>query len=302
MKPPSTTNTCVVAIVTHTASLSAWEEISLRQCDRVLSDHDLVLVCPRGMDTSAHLAVAPRLRVLYVRPRWLSSYERFSYLKLSPVLYRAFDRRGYTHVLFHELDAFVFRDELQQWCAEGYDYIGAPWFSGRPHYGDDSVVIGAGNGGFSLRNIRSHVRANRSLHYLVPPRDVWKGRHVGAPANRAVAAARLGLKLLGIGNNTCYYLRAPGYRLGRNIPAEDLFWVERMSRALGWFKVADASAARRFSFEILPRRLYEMNDHQLPFGCHGWYRFDLEFWRPFVESAGFVLPTTPTPQHHQHAE
>jgi len=295
----TTTDECVVAIVTHKPTLSPWERISLRQCDRVLHRYDLVLVCPRDMDVSAYLDVVPRLEVLRIRRRWLDTYERFSHLKLSPLLYRSF--RRYRYVLFYELDAFVFRDELRQWCDAGFDYVGAPWFSGRPDYGDDSVVIGAGNGGFSLRNVESHLRANRVVRYLTPPRALWREYRRHTSGGRMRAFVSFLVKLAGIGNSTWYYLRAPLYHLGRNVPAEDLFWTERMAPALGWFEVADANVARRFSFEILPRRLYEMNGCRLPFGCHGWYRFDPEFWRPFVAAEGYELPATAPPRHHDSA-
>ena len=48
-----------------------------------------------------------------------------------------------------------------------------------------------------------------------------------------------------------------------------------------------------FAFEARPRTLYEMNGRQLPFGCHAWFRYDLAFWKPFVESLGYELPETP---------
>ena len=41
-----------------------------------------------------------------------------------------------------------------------------------------------------------------------------------------------------------------------------------------WFKVASFDEARKFSFECNPRKLFELNQNQLPFGCHAWQKHD----------------------------
>jgi hypothetical protein len=90
-------------------------------------------------------------------PGFFSNTSTYSRLLLWAGFYQAF--ASYEFVLIHQLDAFVFRDELAGWCARGYDYIGAPWIDcswlaearlGWPRETRDNVV---GNGGFSLRRI-----------------------------------------------------------------------------------------------------------------------------------------------------
>ena len=287
----------VIIVITHKPSVSEWEEISLRQCDKVLNKHDMVLVCPRDMDTSAYTSIAPRLQIFAVNPRWLSSYTNFAHFKLSPILYKAYQKR-YQYILFYELDAFVFRDELEQWCSKEYDYIGAPFFSGHPHYAEDSHIIGVGNGGFCLRNIDSHVTANNTFRFIKKPVELWSAFQAQKKDGFAVAElVKLLLKMVGVGNNTFYYLRAPYYRCSGNIPPEDFFWSQTLARVMEWYNVASVEDAISFSFEILPRKLYSMNSDKLPFGCHGWYRFDLQFWTPFIEAEGFNIPRKmpPTP-------
>jgi len=43
---------------------------------------------------------------------------------MSPAFYDAF--KAFDYILIYQLDAFVFRDELEYFCSLGYDYIGAP--------------------------------------------------------------------------------------------------------------------------------------------------------------------------------
>jgi len=287
----------VVVILSHKPVVSPWERIGLEQCGRVLAKHDQLLVCPKGMPTDQYTNLIPGLQVLEVDPKWMRSYSAYSDFKTSPVLYKALQEK-YRFLLCHEPDVFVFRDELDEWCERGFDYIGAPFFSGRPVYPEDAEIIGVGNSGFSLRNVDHHIKANRTLKYLQPPRELW-GELLDRPSARQklTGVPVTVLKTLGVGNNMLYQLRAPYLRARNKIRAEDLFWGLDVARVLPWFRVADPDTAMRFSFEILPHKLYAMTGNQLPFGCHGWFRFGLEFWRPFIEAEGYVLPDEELPAH-----
>lgn len=290
--PAAARKSAAVTIFSHRPTVSAWERIGLSQCASVLSKHDKILVCPRGMATEQYTALLPGLRIFPVDPKWMRTYIAYADLKSSPLIYAALQDE-YRFMLCHEPDAFVFRDEVEQWCDSGFDYIGAPWFSGRPDYPDDAQIVGVGNGGFSLRNNGAHVRANRIVKLLETPRELWSEYRDRSLAGRLAGVPTVAAKSLGIGNSTNYHLRAPYLRWRDKIEHEDLFWTQQVARVLPWFKVADADAAMRFSFEILPHKLYEMTGHQLPFGCHGWFKFGLEFWRPFIEAEGYELPHEP---------
>ena len=64
---------------------------------------------------------------------------------------------------------------------------------------------------------------------------------------------------------------------------EDGFWGIHVSRKFKWFTVPDMTIAIRFSMETIPRALYGMNNNQLPFGCHKWEVYDLDFWKSFIK-------------------
>ncbi|MEN9385588.1 MAG: hypothetical protein RLZZ185_329, partial [Bacteroidota bacterium] len=74
----------------------------------------------------------------------------------SPIFYDAFV--NFEYILIHQLDAYVFEDQLLEWCAKGYDYIGAPKLK-KHHlsntYSCQPVLL---NGGLSLRRVKPILR------------------------------------------------------------------------------------------------------------------------------------------------
>lgn len=56
---------------------------------------------------------------------FFTSVEGYNKLCYNIDFYSAF--RNYDYMLIYQLDAWVFRNELQMWCEKGYDYIGSPF-------------------------------------------------------------------------------------------------------------------------------------------------------------------------------
>src|SRR5260221_11227587 len=109
-----------------------------------------------GLDVSAYRILVPDIKIAFIDPRWQSTYAMFNRLKTSPLLYNRYSQ--YEDILFYELDAWVFRDELEYWSKQGYDYIGAPWFDEFEKVIENSTFVGVGNGGFSFRKQNSSIR------------------------------------------------------------------------------------------------------------------------------------------------
>jgi hypothetical protein len=89
-------------------------------------------------------------------------------------------------------------------------------------------------------------------------------------------------QLLGINNNMQEYMK----NTQRN---EDRVISMCLSKGDAGFKVASVDEAIGFSFECDPRYMYQINNNRLPFGCHAWPKYDLEFWRPFIEARGYKI-------------
>jgi hypothetical protein len=163
-------------------------------------------------------------------------------------------------MLLHQLDVFVFRDELLDWCERSYDYIGAPWIEetfpnapetrkGLPFWIRSRLFRflppidhTVGNGGFSLRRVRTMYRA---LTWLRRTRHAWGGRN------------------------------------------EDGFWSIALPECWWWYyRVPSVDEALGFSFEVNPSICYEKTKGKLPFGCHAWESNEPEFWLPHFTASG----------------
>jgi hypothetical protein len=47
-------------------------------------------------------------------------------------------------------------------------------------------------------------------------------------------------------------------------------------------KLPNWQQALKFGFEQHPQLCYELNNQQLPFGCHAWEKYDYEFWEKYM--------------------
>jgi hypothetical protein len=264
--------TVVVLVFTHKPGLDWYEEISLRQCEKVLGGrHPIRLVCPEGLDVGAYLKMAPSLMPEFVPARFLASIEAYNRFKISSWLYRRFHK--FDFILTYELDAFVFRDELLDWCREGWDYIGAPWFEGWQEATLGAPFIGVGNSGFSLRRTKPCLQISKSvewIHRLLPHRlyhsEKFRSFIPYSPLKDLMKLA------------------------GYTDQHEDDFWAGFVPKAYPSFQVAPYEKANRFSLEANARHILEDGTAKVPFGCHAWHSCDPDFWRPRIEAEGHSWP------------
>jgi hypothetical protein len=251
-----------VTLVTpvYRPQLSAAEQVSLECALTVLAPHDHHLIAPHGLDVTAYGDIFRRhgkpLRVEWFEADCFRDVAAYCCLLNSAHFYRRFAR--YEFMLVYQLDCYVFRDELLDWCDKGYDYIGAPWFKGFDQAREDAAFVGVGNGGLSLRRIPAALRALR--RYQV---------------------ARLWYRTFGRLYRT-YDPQEWNQHLCHN---EDCFWGLALGPRVPGFRIPSAEAAIPFAFEVNPRRLYRLNGERLPFGCHAWRRYDPEFWAQFIPAA-----------------
>lgn len=268
-----------VVIPTHRATPTDDDLVSIRQATRVLARHDIHLVVPGELDVAAYRALFPSLIVTRVPERFFGSIAAHNRMLMSADFYERFGDHRF--VLIHHTDAFVFRDELDEWCARDEDYIGPPWFAGFEKAAPDAPLVGVGNGGFSLRKVATFLSITRRLaaaedHGIIsrlPTTARLVLRRTLLPGARAARTPRWLYERLFA--SVCAHF--PGN--------EDLFWGLRVPRDLPGFRVIPAKDAVPFAFEVHPARLYELNGRRLPFGCHGWTKYDRPFWEPLLAAA-----------------
>ena len=251
------------------------EEISLRHLSHYLGDYDAFFIAPRGSTMRR-----PGFKVLQVPRLFFGSAAAHNHLLLWPRFYELF--AGYEYVLIYHLDSLVLANQLDEWCAAGWDYIGAPWIPS-----DDTPWVRearVGNGGFTLMKVDRVLEVLHRRHQQ-DPRTFWADllmrRTALTPIFRVAERAAGRFPRWSALRGAVEYWRTtqePG-RYGTN---NDMFWALEARRYVSDFKVATVEDGLRFAFEAAPRQCYEMNGRRLPFGCHAWTRFDAAFWMPHL--------------------
>jgi hypothetical protein len=226
----------------------------------VLRRYPIIFVAPESLNIEeyAKLFIGDNnICFEFFEDRYFADIQGYNQLLTSSCFYARF--LDYRFILIYQLDAFVFRDELEQWCGLNYDYIGAPWEDVKPSWGYYSKLLhdvplihrfltivkllkcpprNVGNGGFSLRKTMSHYRISSIL-------------------NRKTGTGRL---------------------------HEDIFWSFVVPAHIPWYTIPKPDVALRFAFEVRPRESFMKNNCKLPFGCHAWARYDKEFWMSIFAS------------------
>ncbi len=249
------------------------EEISFRHLEHFLGRYDKFLVVPQSLEIER-----PGFHLQRFADSYFGSAIANARLMLSPTFYSSFLK--YRYILIYQLDALVFSDQLLEWCATDLDYVGAPWLqcADSPWVGTPRV----GNGGFSLRKVSSFLRVLSSDRYWIDPEVYWQRISSGKPwYARCVHLPRKWFKHIKRFNGVKreveqWHLRPDGTK------NEDHFWSDEAVRYDSHFKVAPFDVGLRFAFEVVPRQCFELNKHNLPFGCHAWPRYDRSFWEPHL--------------------
>lgn len=240
---------------------SALEKISLDQTIAVLNKYPITFMAPMGLNTAWYED--------YCRGKIAASVERFSWqgfvefseLQLNPAYYQRFLK--YQYMLICHMDAFVYRDELEQWCNAGYDYVGAVIYN--PSWCLQKsfvrVITGFlppeyfGNGGFALKKVSSFYRITSKYKWYIDF-NLWLRR-----------------------------------KRGQGI-LDDIFLTQHFPRLSASFKIPPKAVAQRFGadYEIwqeadLP--FTAENSDQFLFGNHGWIQHNPEFWKPGIRRQGY---------------
>lgn len=264
---------CVVVIPVYKSSVTAAEEIALRQCRHVLADHPRCLIAPDGLALENYLAIDNQLYVERFESLFFQNVDGYNQLLLSRFFYLRFIK--FSHMLIYQLDAFVFRDELLQWCEKHYDYIGAPWFPDYAESFQGTPAYAVGNGGFSLRRVEAALRVLTHLKILKGPMEIWQEyRQHFEGLSFWLRIPKIILKIFGHQNNSKFFLK-------NYISNEDIFWGEIAPKWYPDFRIPDTDTAARFAIECDPRYWFERHG-SLPFGCHAWLRYDPSFWKSFI--------------------
>jgi hypothetical protein len=158
---------CIIVPV-YKSKLSPVEEISFKQLINVLGNYDIYVVTHTNVNCTEFQNMNPNLNFKYFESKYFESIKGYNQLCLSTEFYNAF--KEYRYMLIAQLDTYIFKNEFNYWVEKNYDYIGAPWLkvNSKGHLFDLSrfLVNRVGNGGLSLRNIRTFIELSKKYQWL----------------------------------------------------------------------------------------------------------------------------------------
>ncbi len=277
MKLLESSGRVAVLVPLYKQSLSKSEEFSLRNTLDVLGRYDIYVIGPTKLKEYLELykkGTGSNFKIALYQDKDFSSINGYNKLLMSKYFYESFYE--YEYILILQADALVFSDQLDVWCKRNYSYIGAPWFVGGDKPERPLTFLGVGNGGLSLRKVDDFIRV------LSVPRYV---------PNITLSCDKRG--------STFYYYLCRfihkfifSYNMRPLMPRvnEDSFWGLLVPPRCPFFTVPAPEEAVSFAFEVEPSHLYKLNHGQLPFGCHAWEKYDINFWRQVLVKWGMKLP------------
>ena len=251
-------NLVAVTIPIYKEEIDQKEIISLKQCIKILKQHVIIFFAPLSLNLTNYKKMCENeidFKVILFEDHYFENIAGYNNLMLSTHFYENF--LDYKFILIHQLDAFVFKDELFYWCEQNYDFIGAPVLEHKNLSGEiqflktytkflstlkrcfniKHVVSNVGNGGFSLRKTK-----------------------------------------------TCYWLlkifRSKVKSWGAN--NEDGFFSYWGNILHPFFKLPSDDEALYFSIEHSPAESLKKLGNTMPFGCHAFEKFEPETWKLYI--------------------
>lgn len=261
-------NTYIITIPLYKETLNSNELISLNRIRQLFKDYQLVFLAPDQLDLSTNKIFLnnSKISVKYFEKKYFSSIQGYNKLLLSPFFYKLF--LDYEFILIYQLDAFIFQNNLHEWCTKSYDYIGAPWYDTSNSFRfyqkmaksnnlfinclknridfNKGEKIHVGNGGLSLRKVKTFYNISKWLQFIEP--NLFK------------------------------------YKIN-----EDFVWSILVTKYFKKFRVPTFEEALKFSVEENPKTSLELLGGNLPFGCHAWEKHDINVWRPIFRTFGYKI-------------
>jgi hypothetical protein len=267
----SYSNKAVIIIPFYKENLTAYECIALKQCFKILKGHSIIAIKPRGLNMPEEVKNYSFLKYHDFDDEYFKDVQGYNRLMLSAEFYREF--LDYEFMLIYQLDAFVFKDDLNYWCSQVFDYIGAPWIRATDY--------------------KFFKRIKRKIQYYIHTR--YNIQKEGLPSIKQleykVGNGGFSLRRTQIFYDLCikYHDKIEEYnKIENHLYNEDVFWSVEVNRKKRNLKIPVYKKALKFSIEFHPQKALITNKGQLPFGCHAW-DLNIDFWKPIFKELGYEI-------------
>lgn len=255
--------------------ITEHEAVALQQCQKVLANYSIIAIKPHWLTLPQAAHTVNYTEVVSFEDSYFTGSLGYNRLMLSEEFYSRFT--DYEYILIYQLDTFVFSDTLLHWCSQDIDYVGAPWLRDIAHVD-------------AIKAIKSKLQ-----YYLHTRFDVQKnGRPSPKQFENRVGNGGLSLrrvkKFLEVTQTRQADIQRYLHLVSQKIYeySEDAFWSIEVNRKKEFLNIPDYKTGATFSLHGQLKRGFELNDQQLPFGCHGW-DLELDFWRPIFAQYGYTI-------------
>lgn len=282
---------CSIVIPVYLPLPSPMEVASFKQVLSVLTSYDVFLITYKELNINVYLNLAKKMNkivnIVYFDRFFFTSVKSYNDLCLSRDFYSYFVSH-YKYMLIYQLDAWVFKDELDYWCNKDYDYIGAPVYFEISKGNFSMKVDGIGNGGFCLRRIQycldllelpqksKYLNAKRIIRtYYFYCKYNRKFHSLGMKFYALIIAI---MKCLGFHNSIFYQLNEV------RINEDKFFGIDAIGMCNYKARIPSFEEASHFAFEVHPSVLFKQNKNKLPFGCHAFEKWEFKnFWVNYIK-------------------
>ncbi len=256
-----TTHLVKTIIPIYRAQLHPEEQAALQNNLALLDGIPAAFIKPESLDISELTRQYPQVEVINVSDNWLGSelgVRGYYDMMTSARFYELFADCDYIFIC--HVDAWLFRNEVEQWCRKGYDLVAAHWPT-RPRY--------------------KRFPLKQYIQLKIRLKPAWKNLHCQMFGK--IGNGGLCLRKVETFRNHC--LRYAGEierykQMGLTSPMynEDIFWAFVPS-----LRVPTIEEVLTFAFDLKPTLSYKLYRNRLPMGCHGFNKNSrIPFWSRFI--------------------
>ncbi len=128
MADTASSHACCVVVPIYTTDLKPEEWFALKNNRAKLAAYPFIAIAPEGLDLTPLTDEVEFQDTRRFPAICFESSDTYSRLLTQAEFWEAF--QDYEYMLIAQLDAIIFKSNLDDWLAKDYDYVGAPWLSG----------------------------------------------------------------------------------------------------------------------------------------------------------------------------
>jgi len=260
-------NSGVVAIIIplYKPKMSALETVSITRCFSIMSGHPIIAIKPKKLNLDNYSFNFKK--VVEFPDEYFDSVAGYNRLMLSASFYEAFV--NYKYILIHQLDAFIFRDDLKYWCDQDYDYIGAPWLRSKEYA--------------NVFKKTKHL-TKRWLHTKLNKKQTATNLPTQIQIDNRVGNGGFSLRKTAVFQHVCIKNKTMIEQYNNRSEHqfnEDVFFGLEANRKQKQLNIPTFKKAIFFAMENELEYAFRLTDGKIPFGCHAW-DIHRTFWAPVI--------------------